>query len=458
MTTQPFPRAVLWRSGAFRLAAFQAAILACLVTVLFGVTWWSVSNYIEAKLEASALDELREISDSLQAAGPSGAAGALSDVNGGEHAGLFDPTGTHLAGDIQVAPRSSGDLRVILSAEDQTQRATRRLHVVESSLPDGRRLYVGVDRESADELRERLGQAFVLATLAGIVVALASGFLASRRYLRRIDEIAAAAAQIVDGQLATRLPEGRRKDEIDRLSAALNATWRRIESLLEGMRQVSTDIAHELRTPLAHLRFRLESARASTDADAASRAVMDRSIADVDHVLNVFGALLRIAQIQTRQRRAGFERLDLSQLVSGLVADYRPVFEDEGRVLGADIAPGIEVVGDRTLLIQLVVNLIENALRHTPRGVPVALRLDIVAGDARLVVKDAGPGIPESERERVLLRLVRLDSSRGSPGAGLGLALVKAIADLHQASLVLSDAGPGLVVTLVLHNAGLTDR
>lgn len=264
---------------------------------------------------------------------------------------------------------------MILSADDQTQHATRRVHVVESSLPDGRRLYVGVDRESVDELRERLGQAFVLATLAGIVVALASGFLASRRYLRRIDEIAAAAAQIVDGQLATRLPEGRRKDEIDRLSAALNATgnasspcWKACGECPPTSR---TNCARRL--PISGSGWKRRGPRPTLTPRPG--LAMDRSIADVDHVLNVFGALLRIAQIQTRQRRAGFERLDLSQLVSGLVADYRPVFEDEGRVLSADIAPGIEIVGDRTLLIQLVVNLIENALRHTPRGVPVALRL-----------------------------------------------------------------------------------
>lgn len=448
----------LWRSGAFRLAAFQALIFAVLVATLFGVTWWSVKTYIEQRIHAAAVDELREVAEAL-ATGTSGSpSGVRADPDGAEHVGIFDAAGHYLAGDFVVAPRSAGDLKAQLRGAGQDQTRARRLHIVQMRLRDGRMLVVGIDREAADELRERLGQAFVLACLIGVAAALAAGFLTSRRYLRRIEDISAAAGQIVDGRFDTRLPVGGRHDEIDRLSSALNATWQRIETLLEGMRQVSTDIAHELRTPLAHLRFRLEAARSSIPSDASAKAVMERSIEDVDHVLAVFGALLRIAQIQTRQRRAGFGPLDLSQLVEGVAADYRPLFEDEGRVLHADIAARVELVGDKTLLTQLLVNLIENALRHTQRGVPVTLRLARIDGGVELVVSDAGNGIPESHRERVLQRLVRLDNSRGTPGAGLGLALVKAIADLHEASLQLSDAGPGLTVTMTLQYAGLTDR
>jgi signal transduction histidine kinase len=186
------------------------------------------------------------------------------------------------------------------------------------------------------------------------------------------------------------------------------------------------------------------------DARNPARGAMDRSIADVDHVLTVFGALLRIAQIQTRQRRAAFGKVELSQLVGGVVADYRPLFEDEGRSLSADIQPGIETVGDRPLLVQLLVNIIENVLRHTPPGVPVTVRLTRTADAARLSVEDAGPGIPSSQHERVLQRFVRLDASRSALGTGLGLALVKAISDLHEAPLRLEELQPGLRVTISL--------
>jgi signal transduction histidine kinase len=164
----------------------------------------------------------------------------------------------------------------------------------------------------------------------------------------------------------------------------------------------------------------------------------------------VFGALLRIAQIQSRQRRAGFEKVDLSQLVGGVVADYRPLFEDEGRSLRADIQPGIGTVGDRPLLVQLLVNLIENVLRHTPPGVPLTVRLVRTADAARLSVEDAGPGIPSTQHERVLQRFVRLDVSRATLGTGLGLALVKAISDLHEAPLRLEELQPGLRITISL--------
>ncbi len=157
---------------------------------------------------------------------------------------------------------------------------------------------------------------------------------------------------------------------------------------------------------------------------------------------------------KSRQRQAGFDTLDLSQLAAAVVADYRPLVEDENRPLRTDIQSGVEIIGDRTLLEQLLVNLIENALRHTPRGTALTVRLVRVADLAQLSVTDAGPGIPENQREKVLQRLVRLDAARATPGAGLGLALVKAIADLHEAPLLLDDARPGLCVTICFRPPG----
>jgi signal transduction histidine kinase len=448
--------AVLWRSGAFRLAAFHAAIFAVLVALLFGVTWWSVRGYVEQQLHAAASDELSELAGSVATAAPGSI--ASPDPDGVEHFGLFDHAGLRLAGDIALQPTATGDMRVaVLRAGGQGHRM-RLLHVVQTRLSDGRQLVVGTDRHEADELLEQLGRAFLIACVIGVLAALVAGFISSRRYLRRVEAIAAVASEILDGRLETRLTVGARNDEIDQLSATLNATWQRIQSLLEGMRQVSTDIAHELRTPLAHLRFRLESAREAMSPENPARVAMDRSIADVDHVLAVFGALLRIAQIQSGQRRAGFWRLDLSQLVSAVVADVRPVVEDEGRQLRIDIRGGVSVVGDPTLLTQLLVNLIENALRHTPRGTALTVALHAEDGAAVLIVEDAGPGIPDDQRERVLQRLVRLDASRGSPGAGLGLALVKAITDLHQVELMLSDANPGLRITIRFSQRDLTEQ
>lgn len=438
-------RVALVRSAAFRLAGLQAVIFAAIMVALFGVVWWSVGTYVEQRVHATASDELRALSHLLETA-PAGTLKMDSlDLDEGEHFGLFDAEGRHLDGEIKDLPARLGDLQIhILSAGP----LPRLLHVVQERLTDGRMLVVGFDRRRHDAFLARLRHAFLTAGLTGLAAALLAGFVTARRYLKRVETIAAVAGQIVEGQIETRLPVSERRDEIDQLSAALNATWQRSEQLLEGMRQLSTDVAHELRTPLAHLRFRLEQSRATVDTRNPARAAMDRSIADVDHVLAVFGALLRIAQIQSRQRRAGFEPLDLSQLVGGVVADYRPLFEDEGRSLRTDLQTGISVVGDRPLLVQLLVNLIENVLRHTPAGVPLTVRLERTPDMALLSVEDAGPGIPVSQHERVLQRFVRLDVSRFVLGTGLGLALVKAVSDLHEAPLRLEELQPGLRVTI----------
>jgi len=438
-------RSVLLRSAAFRLAALQAVLFALIVVVLFGMTGWWVGTYIEQRVHATAMDKLRGAIRALDLAPERSVSDDSLDLDSGQYFGLFDAGGAYLGGEIDQLPSRERDVSMKLRSRLV---GTRLVHVVQGALADGRHLVVGVDRVRADALLQRLRRAFLTAGITGLVAALVTGFVTARQYLRRVERIARVAAEIVDGQLDTRLAVGSRNDEIDRLSAALNATWQRTGSLLEGMRQLSMSVAHELRTPLSHLRFRLEETCAAINAQDPAHVAVARSIEDVDHVLAVFGALLRIAQIQSRQRRAGFESLDFSQLVAATAADYRPLFEDEGRSLQADVEPGVAIVGDRMLLQQLLVNLVENALWHTPRGTPLTVTLRRDADQVELRVADAGRGIPEEQRERVLQRLVRLESSRATPGAGLGLALVKAVADVHEASLQLLDGAPGLCVRI----------
>ncbi|HXC58685.1 MAG TPA: HAMP domain-containing sensor histidine kinase [Steroidobacteraceae bacterium] len=443
-------RVSLLRSAAFRLAVVQAAIFALIVSVLFFITWWSVGAYVEQRVHEIATDGLKKLTRILDASPGADHIEAERDLDENQHYGLFDANGRYLEGDIRIPVSGETNVRTPLGGRGA---ALVPLHVASGRIADGRRLVVGMDRRKADVLLGRFRRAFLTGGATGIAAALVVGFLTARRYLRRVEQIAAVAAQIDDGRLDTRLTVTDRRDEIDRLSAALNATWQRTESLVEGMRQLSTDVAHELRTPLAHLRFRLEKTRANLDAHSPARAVMDQSLNDVDRVLAVFRALLRISQIQSRQRRAGFETLDLSQLVSAVTADFGPLFEDEGRAVRLYVQNRIHIFGDRTLLEQLLVNLIENALRHTSQGTSVSVGLTQNGAVAELTVSDSGTGIPESQRERVLQRLVRLDTARTSPGMGLGLALVKAIADLHEATLELGDAQPGLCVTIRLPRA-----
>jgi signal transduction histidine kinase len=217
---------------------------------------------------------------------------------------------------------------------------------------------------------------------------------------------------------------------------------------MEGLRQVSNDIAHDLRTPLTRLRQRLELARRRATTVEAYQAAIDGSIEHVDQILETFGALLRIAQIEGKSRRSTFTDIDLSELMLSMAETYQPVAEERAQRLEADVGPGLTIRGDRDLLMQLFANLIENAIRHAPERATIALEARRIDGGIEMVVRDDGPGIPAVFHDRVFQRFFRLEESRTTPGSGLGLSLVAAIATLHGIELRLGDNMPGLIVSL----------
>ena len=443
------PAAPLLRSAAFRLGALQALLFALTALVLFAVTWWAVRGYAEGQLRNAITDEAGE----MAALAPATIAGEIARQTAATPQGPFyyayyDADGRLRSGDLPVPVPAPGwaALQVRTLARDHDGHT--EVLALSQRLGNGGTLVVGRDRRSADALNDLLQGAFLWAGAAAVLLALLGGALAARSYVARMQTVAASAARIVAGDLGARVPRSGRGDEFDLLAEALNAMLARIQSLMEGMRQVSNDIAHDLRTPLAHLRQRLEAAAREADSVDAFRGAIERALADVDGVLATFAALLRIAQIESRQRRAGFATVDLSALLNTLTEDYRPVLEELGRRFDVAIAPGLRTHGDRALLTQLLVNLIENALRHTPAGTPIALRLEAGPRAAVMSVADAGPGIPPPERARVLGRFVRLDAARSTPGSGLGLALVAAVADLHGIALTFEDNHPGLRVRL----------
>ena len=260
------------------------------------------------------------------------------------------------------------------------------------------------------------------------------------------------------GDLDRRLPtttgdRSRSGDEFDRLATNLNIMLDRIEVLVKGLRQVSTDIAHDLRTPLGRLRRTLELARDSAlvDPKSAVAPVIDQAIEEADALLATFGALLRIAQIEAGASRRGFGPVDLSAVLEAVLEVYAPAAEEKSQNLTRRIPAGIVVLGDRALLTQMLANLVENAIRHSPSDahIDVALRAADNREGPEVAIKDDGPGIPEAERDKVFRRFYRLDASRSAPGNGLGLALVAAAADLHGATIRLFDNPPrGLRVVL----------
>ncbi len=244
-------------------------------------------------------------------------------------------------------------------------------------------------------------------------------------------------------------------DELDHLALSINAMLDRIEMLMDGLRQVTTDIAHDLRTPLTRLRNRLEFAQRTTADERSLLDVIGAARQETDVILDIFGALLRIAQVESGARRAGFAIVNVSEIIDIVLEVYRPAAEERRQHLEESVQDRLFIAGDKELLTQLFANLLENAIRHSPAGAHVSVSARQTGPQVEVGVCDDGPGIPVSMRERVLRRFFRLETSRTTPGSGLGLSLASAIANLHDATMTLSDNQPGLRVTVSLGTAPL---
>lgn len=250
------------------------------------------------------------------------------------------------------------------------------------------------------------------------------------------------------GDFGRRAPVHGSGDEIDQVAMRMNSMLDRIQVLMEGMEQVSNDIAHDLRTPISRLRQRLESAHMHASSEADYRRAIELAIADTNAIIQTFSALLRIAQIEAGASRRELASVDLSELCMSISATYLAVVEGNGQSFATEIEPNIMVDGDRNLLTQMIANLIENATRHSPGGTRIAVQLKSRGVKAVLSIADTGPGIPVDERSKVVRRFYRLERSRTTPGSGLGLALVKAVCEFHHAEVAFSDNAPGLCVSI----------
>lgn len=314
-------------------------------------------------------------------------------------------------------------------------------------------LTVGLSDGDLDDLRELVAAALGWAALAVLVAAIGVGWVLAHRMQHRLDRVDAALHLVAQGDLAARLPSTGQGDDLDRITQSINAALERLADVVTAMHTVSTDIAHDLRTPLNRLRIRIETA--SQKAGTGQSVVDDlaAAMAEGDQINETFTALLRIAQIEAADRRTQFQAVNLTALLQNLVALYAPVAEDAGMTLVAVNAPDAQIDGDPDLITQMLANLIENSIRHCPPG--SMIECGLVQRTAQVVVRvaDTGPGIPLAERSAVLRRLYRLERSRTTDGAGLGLSMVKAIVDLHHAALTLGDATQGAHVGLAVEIA-----
>ena len=416
--------------------------------------YWYGTGYVATQIDRTVDNEIAELETNAKGRGLAGLRETVNsyarEAPGDVFYYLSDRNGHRLAGNVPEMPRALGisnwPSRRHGGPFPLARHGVRGRGVVAA---DGAFLFVGLDSFELHEMQEMTGQAFLFGALATVLLALAGGTIMSLGLLTRVEAISQASREIMAGDLGRRIPVRGSRDEFDHLAESLNAMLERIEGLMDELKQVTTDIAHDLRTPLTRLRQRLELVNRRPSSPDELKAALESSAGDVDAILETFAAILRIAQLEAHGSAMGFQPIDLSEALSEIVEIFQSVAEEENQQLTAGIAPGLSVLGDRELLLQLLSNLVENAIRHCPKHSAIHLSASQKADGVQIQVVDNGPGIPLELREKVFQRFYRMERSRSTPGTGLGLSLVAAIAKLHRARIALTDNNPGLRVELV---------
>lgn len=453
----------LFRTTTFRLAMAQAAVFTLFASALLAYVYLTTTGQLTRDAEAAANDEFLALTQVY-------VQGGLRDLNqevierqqGGSGQFLYvlaDPRGETISGDFALPeammhPPALSD-EIVLAVDVGQSGGVRRARGRVGRLLGGPILLVARDMYEAQVIMRRISSAVWTGAVLGLLFSLLSGVLASRQAVQRIQSITRTTREVMTGDLSRRAPSRQQGDEFDALADAMNAMLARLEKLVHSTRNAGDAIAHDLRTPLARLKQRLEQAldRETPDPEQ-DREALRAAAAETEQVLATFSAVLKLSRLQTASDWQ-FERVDVSAVLEQLAEFYGPAGEDAGIVLDARIAPGLSVKGDRSLITQAVANLLENALKYTPAQGRVLLSAQSGGGGVEVAVADNGPGIPAADRERVIERFVRLEAARSSPGSGLGLSLVAAVAELHRGALRLEDglsggAGPGLTARLLL--------
>ncbi len=435
------------RTTAFRVTLLHLALTLLGTATLSGVAWWATIGFAERRLAADVQQDTDVLLRAARLGGIASAALSVearvaADRTGTEYYLLAAPDGARAAGNLARAPRAPGWSTLRLEGGPGPGSEALALG---TRLPDGAFLVAARDLAPVRDLEARLLGAAGWVRGAAPLLGLAGGALMGRGVARRAATMEAALAAVDAGDIGRGLPARAGGDEFDRLAGRINATLDRLQELMATVRQVTDDVAHDLRTPLSRLRQRLEAAGRGADAERSIAGAIE----ECDRMLGLFEALLRIAQVEGGGPRAAFARFDLSAVAQAVAEVYSPAAEERHQRLDARIAPGVPAWGDRELVTQMLANLVENAVRHGREGGRVEVALERAPGGGAVVtVADDGAGVPPAERERVFRRFHRLDAARSSPGTGLGLALVRAVADLHGAAVELSDNAPGLRVAV----------
>lgn len=456
------PQNKLLSTTTFRLALVYLALFLASASALLGYLYWNTAGFLARQTEATVQAETTALVTQLDESGRAGLVLAVITKARDPRQNLYlleDTNGEKLGGNLDVWPDAQpGDGgwisfdygRRTVEGEIETHEA----QAIATRLPDDMRLLVGQDIEERRRLEAQITNALAWAVAAMIVLGIVGGAIISRNVVARIDDINRTAKDIMGGELSRRIPVSGAGDEIDQLAENLNDMLDQIERLMSGMRQVTDNIAHDLRSPLNRLRNRLEVTLMKPATQEEYAEALERSIFEADELLGTFNALLLIARAEAGAARDGMAWVDLSALAQDAAELYEPVADEAGLSLTLDIEPELEYRGHRELLAQAIANLLDNAIKHAGgaaggSAVQLSVKSRGMLG-AEVTVADNGPGVGIDDRERVLGRFVRLEQSRNTPGSGLGLSLVNAVTRLHGGDLRLEDNQPGLRVVISL--------
>jgi len=458
-------RISLRHTTVFRLALVSAGLYGLITIVVIGIIYWSTSAQIDAQVDAGLRAESAALTELDRAKGLSVLKQEIDlrlrhstahTASGSRYYLLADASYHRLLGNIGLWPQAAHRKGVIwLNLAFDTPLEEQTVRSIAVTLPDGNHLLVGQSMDATEDLREHVFLFSLGAIIIVAAISLLGGYLTGSTMLGKLDAISHAAAEIMGGDLSRRIPTGPRNDEFDDLAHKLNAMFERIEQLMAGMRQVTDNVAHDLRSPLARLRNRLEVTLLESRHTGEYRTAIEQTIADADTLIQTFNAMLSLAQIDAGVQPVNWRPIDLSALAADLGELYGAAAEEKGLDFTVETDEQVFTQGDPRLLARAVGNLLDNAVKYTPHGGDILLAVRRSGDYALVTVADSGPGIPVDSRETVLERFVRLDTSRTSSGNGLGLSLVRSIAQLHRARLILEDNRPGLraTVRLPLHHA-----
>ncbi|MBW6524942.1 HAMP domain-containing histidine kinase [Sphingomonas sp. RHCKR47] len=377
------------------------------------------------------------------------------DIHRERFLALFDASGRLIEGNVAGRPALPADrarfFTATLTPTELPGKQRDEARVTLCMLPGGQQLLTGFDLDDAEEALRTAEHALLIGLLPGFALAIGFGLIAGRRAARQVDTVRQVTERVVAGALDERLPVSSRPDSFDLLAAHINAMLDRLQSLVADVRGVGDDIAHQLRTPLTRLRARIERGMREASDSAGFQAVADAALVEIDQLLGIVAALLRIRELGDHERRSRFAAVDLAQVAADACDLYRPTAEDRGVLLDCAIEPVGPVDGDASLLIEAIANLIDNAIKFGPASGRVTLTTRQSDEGVVVTVADEGAGIPAAERDLVTQRFYR--GRRDCHGAGLGLSLVKAIADMHRFALRFADTGSAVSLVAPLRQS-----